>query len=118
MTAKMNVISRQMSHLTGQVKGDRLQGTDMMSLLSKSEIPSPRWPSLGTEVREAAAAAILLKRVRPSAWAELAEGPPAAGAGQERKAWGKLFNYYYIAILMNKDLPSAGGPPFFTPNVI
>jgi hypothetical protein len=64
--------------------------TPVMSLLSKSEIPNPKWPSLDTEAREAAAATTLLKRARPSAWAELAEGSPEAGSGQGGNAWGKL----------------------------
>jgi hypothetical protein len=109
----MTVVSRRMSRLTGRVKGDRLQGIDVMSLLSKSERPSPKWPSLGPEAREAAAATMLLKRVRPCAWAGLAEGSPEAGAGQDRKACGKLCNYCYVAITMDNNFGYAGGMKTF-----
>jgi hypothetical protein len=65
-----------------------------MFLPSKGEIPSPKWPSLGTEAREEAAATILLKRVRPSAWAGLAEGSSEAGPGQGGNALRRLYNNY------------------------
>src|SRR5207245_7499033 len=93
----------------GQCKGDRLQGPEVLSLLSKSEIPDPKWSSLATEAREAAPAMVLLKRVRPSARAGLAEGLPAVGR-QDRSASGKLCNYYYITVLINNNLRFDGRP--------
>jgi hypothetical protein len=80
-----------------------------MSLLSKSEMPSPKWPSLAGGGREVAAATVRLKRVRPAVWAGLAEGAREVESGQEGNAWGKLCNYYYITILMNNSFRLARG---------
>jgi hypothetical protein len=89
----MTVIPRPMSRLSGQVKRDRLQGTEALSLLSKSAIPHPHRQAWGRSGGEAAAAASLLKRVRPPARAGLGEGSPEAGWGQEGSAWVEPCNY-------------------------
>jgi hypothetical protein len=110
-TAQMTVISRLMSHLTGQVKGDRLPETEVMSLLSNSEIPNPKWSSLGAEWSRRGGSNDPLTRVRPCAWAGLAEGSPEVGWAQEGNAWGKLCNYDYITTVMNNQGLCAWGRP-------
>jgi hypothetical protein len=82
-----------------------------MSLFSKFAIPNPNDRAWGRSGREAAAATPLLKRLRPSACGGLAEGSLEVGLGQDRRAWGKLYNYYYIIIVMNSHSRSAWGPP-------
>jgi hypothetical protein len=83
-------------HITpnkGQAQGDRLQGTEMQSLLSKSAIANPKWSGLAEVGREAAGATILIKMARPSVWAGLAEGSPEAGSGKSWNALGNPVNY-------------------------
>jgi hypothetical protein len=99
----------------GQVEADRLKGTDVLSLLSKSEIPNPNGQAWGRRGREAAGPMMLLKRARSSARAGLAEGSPAVGWGQGGNAGGKLCNYDYTIIVKDNYLDYAGGPrPFYS----
>jgi hypothetical protein len=120
----MTVISRLISRLSTEVAGDGLQRTEVMSLLSKSEMSSPKpqfqnGQAWGRGGREATAATILLKTVRPSACVGLAEGSCEVGWGQGLNAWGKLCNYYNITIVMNKPGRSAeASPAIFTQNLI
>jgi hypothetical protein len=88
-----------MSRLNGQVKEDWLQGTEVTSLLSKSEITNPNGQVLRRSGGEAAAATILSKRVRAARWAGLAEGQPAVGLGTK---WGKGASYLTPMILLIK----------------
>jgi hypothetical protein len=78
-----------------------------MFLLSKSEIPSPKrqiqnrqaWGRGGCE---AAAATLLLTRVRPSACVGLAQGSPEVGWGPEREG-SELFNSGDVTNKIKKD---------------
>jgi hypothetical protein len=91
-----------MSRLNGQVKEDWLQGTEVISLLSKSEITNPNGQVLRRSGGEAGAATILSKRVRAARWAGLAEGQPAVGFGT-RGERSELFNPDDITNKIRKD---------------
>jgi hypothetical protein len=78
--------------------------------VSTFQIPNPNGQAGGRSGREAAAAAILLKRVRPCARAGFAEGSRQVGSGQDGDAWSKPCNYYSIMIVMKIPFCSAGGP--------